>query len=150
MTERQQQIQVLNLRFDAKWAASGSPNVTYTVSNLKANDNFGQGVALTKNVVSSTTNNLFAIGATGDDGTSTTESGAVYLFNLSNTAYTASPTSCGKIASTGSSGVSTTISNLKSGDKLGYSDSLYSNYLGVGAIGDDGTSTTDSGAKFKI
>ena len=100
----------------------------FTSSTLKSHDYFGYSVALDGDTL--------VVGAYGDDGSSCSSCGAVYIFTRSGTTW-----SLQKEISSTSTVSGFTSSTLKSYDFFGYSVALDGNTLAVGAYGDDGSSS---------
>ena len=123
---------------------SGGSNLSNT--SLGTYDYFGSAVALDGD------GDLLAVGAYGDDGSSSSyyESGAVYLYSFANTIWHRAYK--GTIGRGYSGNDSIDHSSLGSSDQFGRSVALDNNgdRLVVGAIGDDGNSdsTYDTGAVY--
>ncbi|SEM56974.1 filamentous hemagglutinin family N-terminal domain-containing protein [Syntrophus gentianae] len=112
---------------------AGSKNVN--VANLESEDNFGASVSLNG------TGNRLAVGARDDDGygNSSEDSGAVYLFNFTDTNFSGGSLQ-GIIGKGYSGGKNVNVANLESEDNFGTSVSMNAsgNRLAVGAYSDDG------------
>ena len=118
--------------------ASGGNNVSVS---LDTNDEFGTSVALSDD------GKLLAIGASGDDGTAGTDTGAVYLYRFNDSDFTGGTLS-GRMGS-GYSNTGDVSVTLAANDLFGTSVALDGdgNLLAVGASGDAGPdANTGAGA----
>ncbi|MBL8646305.1 MAG: hypothetical protein JNL46_03555, partial [Sphingosinicella sp.] len=120
---------------------AGGKNVD--MPGLEMNDWFGSGVALNDS------GDRLAVGALGDDGGSTTNTGAVYLFTFSDDDF-----SDGTHVATVGKGYGVDVSGLAMNDQFGISVALNAagDRLAVGAIGDKGANDdlTSAGAAYLI
>ena len=112
-------------------------NIGGTVfNNLQNYDKFGRSVSLTSD--------RLAVGAYGDYVTGcATGCGAVYIFKRTGTVWALE-----EVIADGENIGGTVFDDLKRNDYFGYSVSLTSDRLAVGAYGDDATGCTDCGAVY--
>ncbi|PIQ95365.1 MAG: hypothetical protein COV67_15260, partial [Nitrospinae bacterium CG11_big_fil_rev_8_21_14_0_20_56_8] len=118
---------------------TGGKNVN---QSLEGSDQFGRSVSLE--------GNRLAVGASADDGSgnSGTDSGAVYLYTFSDTAFTGGE-AVGVVGANYSGGKNITV-GLDDSDQFGTSVSMDNGRLVVGAPFDDGSgnANTDSGTVY--
>ncbi|HAJ90266.1 MAG TPA: hypothetical protein DCM27_04535, partial [Rhodospirillaceae bacterium] len=131
----------LTLQSRIGWGYTGGKN--FNVTNLDTIDYFGNNVALD--------GNMLAVGARLDDGfgNSVTDAGAVYLFTFADATFS-TPTLQGIIGNGYTGGKNVNLSQLDASDRFGQGVALDNQRLAVGAIQDDGYSSTgtDTGAVY--
>ena len=114
-----------------------SDNTGFESDTLGSGDWFGYSVSLDSNTL--------AVGAYRDDGGSGSQHGAVYIFTRSGSTWSLQDEISGTNHSDNTGFESDT---LKSSDYFGYSVSLDSNTLAVGAWQDNGHKANDTGAVY--